>query len=442
MDYFAGVFVRAGLLVSMIFSFGAGVAEAAYLDPYPEYESMSESEPGSLDSAKKVDSEYQSDALTYAPSTWSDSFWLAREQAFELSNGSLSSHHFFDYHRLKLRKRILSGVDFKFVYLRQRDFEIDRVNAILELEARIAPRFFLALYGEPAFFKRQDDVGVAAIYRPRAGCEARAFYTWVDVTRRQLNDRVDNFIEGEEPASYGAVVRCLSAEGKQALGTGGRVDFRELLLAERWQLALRREPGVRWRFPNPGEDWRFERGLAQFEAISRLTDDAAFFVRAQWDQKWEAREALPGSTGVVNESLDKRRLQTLVGANWAPQNALWAYQLGFAWVDRRWDGASNGMVFHRNWVPHAWVFIPTVQRPWGSDRTDIGYESTFFRGEGDSSSRAEGAYNWAVEHRLNLRYEWALEEGAALSLLASFDLDKIHTGGRFEGGNAQFRISF
>ena len=69
---------------------------------FPEYRTLQADEVNELQAADKIDSEYQSDVLTFQkPFAW-EYLWLKNNRAFDFSIGSLSGKRFAVENRLKI----------------------------------------------------------------------------------------------------------------------------------------------------------------------------------------------------------------------------------------------------------------------------------------------------------------------------------------------------
>lgn len=185
-------------------------SEAKAFDIFPEFHSLTEIEASGLDNSAIIDSEYQSDAITYMrPSPW-DAEFHAAPMAYDLTFGSFNNTHFLHYDRLKLRKSLLDTLEFRFTYFKERDFDTDQTHAILELVKRLTPAFSVSVYRQPSHFKRENDIGIALLVHLSETHEFRFFNTWVDFTRPEHNDRTDTFITGNEPIVIGFTDRWYS----------------------------------------------------------------------------------------------------------------------------------------------------------------------------------------------------------------------------------------
>jgi hypothetical protein len=141
--------------------------------------------------------------------------------------------------------------------------------------------------------------------------------------------------------------------------------------------------------------------------------------------------------------MDRRRLESL--ASIEILDGRLTYETGLGWFTRSWRDEDNRTLEHENLMPFIWFRHKGFERlPGFFDELSLGYELTFFRARGDLTLAAEELKTSAVEHRANLRYEFALKDDATLGLLVSADIDSLvrGSGGLFEGGHGWFKVSF
>ncbi|MCM2280957.1 MAG: hypothetical protein NDI61_03825, partial [Bdellovibrionaceae bacterium] len=184
-------------------------------DFFPEFGALDAVEAETLDSPQALDSESQSDVLTYMPDLQSDAAFFSRPMAFELALGSLSAKQFLHYQRVRLSKMLSEGLELRFTHWIQRDLEEDRERQILELLSTVSPAFGVSLYGIPSREKEEIDLGVALLLWPRSGQEIRMFHTWTDVVREERSQGGDRFVSSQNPNSIGLSSR-LTLENEYA----------------------------------------------------------------------------------------------------------------------------------------------------------------------------------------------------------------------------------
>jgi len=427
------------LILSSIFS----LRTAHAFDIFPEFHALSELEQSGFDDVARIDSEYQSDVITYLhPLSW-DPVFFSRPQAFDFTLGSLSSKLFLQQSRLRVRKRVLPRLDFRFTYFTQRDLDVDQTRAIIELTHELSKRFSLSLYGEPSHFKRENDAGIAVLYRPADAHEIRAFHTWVDFTRQEHNDRGDFFTEGKEPTSYGFVGRCFDCLKLFSDSDGIQRSWLEYF--------ARRETPTEWHFPDADAIYGYELWTAGLKARIEAnvnTKTLAANLRLQFSRKYESRRSISEAAEFAERTVDRRLIESL-GSIEIPIGSVLGrmatFEPGVGWFHRFYRERDGMFLEHRNLLPHAWIHMRGMERAQGQfDSLSLGYEVTFFRSEGVPDPGARELKAWAAEHRVNFRYAFALEDDALLTLALTFDPDSVarRESGFFEGGNGQFRVFF
>ena len=416
-------------------------ATARAFDTYPEFHMLSEGETTALDQTTIIDSEYQSDVVSYMrPSNWDPEFH-ASPAAFDLTLGSFNNTHFLHHDRLKIRKALTETLEFRLTYFKQRDFDVDQWQTILELVQRLTPLISFSAYGQPSHFKRENDFGLALLIHPSKTHEFRLYNTWIDFTRPEHNDRTDRFINGGEPIAIGFTDRWYSADN-----AGSPKEPRRF-----FETFARWEPNVRWDFQFNRYDYRyrmFTAGTASRLAIERWPG-TVLNLRLQFSRKFESFEPYSATATKSLSSLERNLAEALVSIE-LPRLPLWGrattIEPGLGWFHRSYHDHLGQTLDHRNLMPNVWITFEGFERE--ADQRDLialGYEMTFFASEGENSSLAANELKaWSVEHRANLRYTFALKDRAQLSLVATGDVDSAvrGSGGLFEGGNGQFRVFF
>lgn len=395
-------------------------ARAQAFDLFPEFGGLDAIEASGFDNPLLLDSEYQSDVLAYMPSLESEAAFFSRPMSFDFHAGSLTSKQFLHYQRARLRKAISDDVEFRFTHFIQQDLEEDRVRNWLELVWRGNGKLGASLYGEVGREKEEIDTGLALLLWPRPQHEIRLFHTWVDIVREERSQSGDKFVSSHNPNS---------------IGISGRIEGDQ---EHYWAYGFRRDlPGV-WRFPQSSTDYSHERSTVWSERSQLIHDRLRVETRFQWDRKREARSTLIPTTPST-QSQHRDRLQALIAIAMKPEQKPYTIRPGIFFVERRYEqpGVAHGT--HTNWLPHLNLELKGRERKSGHDRVAIGYEATFFGGEGSGQFFNRGSAYDSVEQRLNLRYEVALFDGAKLAFLVSADLD---AGQTFEGGHGRFLVFF
>jgi hypothetical protein len=350
-----------------------------------------------LDSLTRWGGEATSDFVTYLPPLTWDSLWWRRERSLELSVGSLSSHHFFDYHRVQLRKALSESLEFRFFHLRERDYELDRSVLPLELSWRIAGPFRAVIFGTTSLYKSELDLGLAAeaIWPV---WQARLSALWGDFQRNKRSTTGDSW--SRSPLALTASLLWL----------GEGADF---LRGEwHWERPNRRVMGA-----VPLRDLEYRslvvQGIWAPFALRFLHDDGYTFDHS------------------VRAGTRRRRSLGQVEYGWDP--GFGRLRPGLHLAYREFQG-SGMPIYLREALPFFWYEVPGAFLEGG--RWSVGYDSALFQRE--HQDREDNDWN----QRLNVKSDWRFARAGELALLLTFDLDRLGTSETWEGGAAQFRIDF
>lgn len=380
-----------------------------------------------------IDSEYQSDLLTYTDSPFTVGYEISslleaegsteRQSSgfFDTSAGSLSATQ-FDF---RLRAKFISALteDLRFLFLRteHENYEEQSSTSIVELQYRLKDRFWLSAYGSLARMKREDDAGFALTWRDQdAGQtrEARLYVSFPDFTRSERNDAGDRF------QSNPSVLGWKSTRVRSDL-------FRSI--------EIRRESPVSWRDATEGLE--YEMTLLSYKRVA-----PNWTLRAQLDRKRAAKQTFDVNGAVASEDGLTRFREQL---EW--RRRVRRLEAGIAWTGRRWEDGQSRKLMHENlmfffdWRPSAILAEEVKNLGETTAGPELGIETTRFAKYGDSSLGSATTRDLAWESRLNSRYRWVFEKNGErvgeLSLALTFDIDRAE-GGLFEGGHGQFQMSF
>lgn len=370
---------------------------------------------------KPIDSEYQSDILTYGDSPFS---LIAKSNlssnSFSTSAGSLSATQFDFRLRAKFAQSLTDDLRFVFLRSEQENYEEQASGSFVELQYRLAAsRLWFAAYGTLARMKREDDVGFALIWRDgdrdgdRDGAtthamkrDYRLFVTFPDFTRSERNDAGDRF--ESSPFVFGWKVES-ERDGVYRSSE------------------IRRESDVDWRDAGSGIEYGMT--LASFK---RITDKTA--LRVQLDRKRVVKNTFDAIGAVTaKEGLTRERNEI----EWRRRLTGLSLDGGVAWVVRHWEDVQGRKLMHENLM----FFLD-----WRLESgVELGLETTRFAKHGDASLGSSSTRDLAWESRFNSRYRWLFHRDeslkAELSVALTFDLDRAE-GGLFEGGHGQFLLRF
>ena len=381
-----------------------------------EYRSIQTERGFELLDPSPIDSEYQSDLLTYAVSP-EDFLKFSERRHFYLSAGSLSATQFDFQLRAQIEEELSSGLVFKFLRTEHENYEEAIRSSVVELQARLSESaVWFAAYGTLARLKKEDDVGFAFLWRrPKTeneNRELRLFVTFADFTRSERNDTGDFFV-GAGPVALGLKWVRESTN-----------LYRELL--------IRRESSLEWRDPSSNRSYTY--GHHAISGFLRRIDSGNWLsLRWQWDRKHTGVLTLDTAANVTGRDYVDRDRQQVELRRHLVIDDLWSTQFGALWVARQWREENSRELLHQNLSPFFSVrFGPGVE---------LGIEATKFEALGDLSLGSATVRTEAIESRLNGRYHFAFENGATLSLALTFDIDRAE-GGAFEGGHGKFQTTF
>jgi hypothetical protein len=399
-----------------IFTFHMDVSHSFEMDA--EYRSIPTERGFELIDPLPIDSEYQSDLLTYS-TTATDVLSFSSPRHFYLSAGSLSATQFDFQLRAQVLEALNPNLVFKFLRTEQENYEEAVRSSFVELQARLAESsIWFAAYGTLARLKKEDDVGFAVLWRRDENHELRLFATFADFTRSDRNDAGDFFVDS----------------GPMAIGLKW-VRNRSKLYRE---LLLRRESAVEWRDPVSSRSYTFAHRFASgiFRRTDSDDDRSWLALRWQWDSKHTGIISLDATgSATARDVVDRDRHQIELRRNFFFDEKC-STQLGVLWVARSWRDESGRELQHHNLSPFLSVRLDS-----GNGGFEMGIEATKFEALGDLSLGSATVRTEAIESRLNGRYYFTFENDATLSLALTFDVDRAE-GGAFEGGHGKFQTTF
>ncbi|MEK6555622.1 MAG: hypothetical protein AABZ31_10305, partial [Bdellovibrionota bacterium] len=208
-----------------------------------EYHSLSEREASAFDTPHEIDGEYESDVLTYTQGFQDRWLYLSSERAFTGTFGSLDSEHFFARQSLKFDFTLAPNTRFRVISFRERDFELEAADTIFEIEHSLGDGpHAMALYGSASFDKKEDDIGLAYIWRKTKSDGFKSLRVYVsasDFSRNQRNTLDDRF--KVKPLVAGFTITEVSSDQTY------------------YEYAIRVEPEVKWVFPADGRVYTYSR---------------------------------------------------------------------------------------------------------------------------------------------------------------------------------------
>ncbi|MCM2278252.1 MAG: hypothetical protein NDJ89_09270 [Oligoflexia bacterium] len=412
---------------------------ARALEWSPEFQSLTETEQELDEGPWLFASEYSADVLSYRrPDEWQYQ-WLASRNAYDMAFGSVGAAHFVIDQRVKLQAELSEGVEFRFNYFQEKNRERDASHAMLEFAfwpSRSGERKLgFALYGEPELYKRNNDTGIALLFRPGPRHEIRAFNTFVDVTRLKRSDRLDNHVPPYLPYSRGLVGRWWSDPER---GSG-----------EFFEYAFRYDTRTQWTFPSEQYLYEYWNALGSIHGRKKLHDELALSLRVQFDRKHEARSATSALSSLAPDvaatlgAMHRDRLFAVVRTElprFGPQDR-WRLTAGIELANRSWK-MDGGQVITRDLLPHALLDLPGFGSGLNEDRWGLGWVMSWHRAFGPVELRDRLDKEPAVEQKLLLSYDFRFAKKASIVLLVTGDLDEAFTRKSWDGGSARLRMNF
>lgn len=407
------------LFVCLFLSFAGARAEA--FDISPEYQGLSEEESTRIERPSDLDAEYQAIVDAYLPRFAWEKEWGDRPRVFQTTVGSITNQHFLTYSRAKIEVPLEETLRFRFTYLEQSDREIDQIRHVIEMEKDLTSQVAIAAYGDPAHYKRSNDIGAALVFKPFGDWKHRLYYTQHDFTRSNHNDLADRFI-GDDPVS---------------LGLDNRMTIGEIFT--RW--GFRHDKPIAWNIPQEGRLFRYEKTVGYVDVEWSYSEKRTVFLRTQADSTFKAQNPV-GTSTVVNESWRRDRLLTRLAHAAGNDDDPWSIEVSLTHASRSWINQDAAKVMHLNLVPGLTTRVQTIRRANGFDHFQFGLEANDFKTYGDTSLTPSNQLHQTIQGRAQLAYEFSFTNGAALMIAGNFDVDEWILVPTFEGGNAQFRTEF
>lgn len=402
----------------------------------PEFQSLTETEQSEFEGPWRFNSEYASDVLSYRkPADW-EYLWLSQDKGLDMTIGSVSSSHFLIDNRLKIHTFLNEYLQFRFTHTDERNRERESTHSVIELVFWPIEKIGLSIYGEPSLYKRDNDTGLAFLWRPEKNFELRFFNTFVDVTRLKRNDRNDNFIEPYLPYSRGVVGRFW----EQAEESSKEHPF---LNGEFFEFAMRFDTQTRWSFPDQHYQYEYWKALGSFFGSKKITQSLSVNLRLQWDRKFESKLDAGGPSLVGTSNIRTDRFFIVARtevSNLGPKQNL-KLTPGFEIANRSWD-TPLGTVIYRDLLPHVLFEFPAFGSEKSQDHVRLGYVVTWHRAFGPISLRDPQDADKRLEQKLDISYEFNFGQKAKLALMATGDIDQFFSRKSWDGGSGQFQLFF
>lgn len=393
---------------------------------YPEFKSLTENRVLRLPDPSKIDSEYASDYHTYLkPLVW-DYRFLAHNIVFDLSTGSLSSHHFQMQDRLKLHQDLIPNrLEFRFTYFNESDFEEDEDHSILELIYWLNSYFGISAFGSTAMHKKENDFGLALLYKPFATAELRVFSFWPDFDRNQRNGNPDYFAHNNEPWNYGFRYTWHSPLEQN------KTDFLDI--------GYRQEKKTSWYFPQHKTLYEYQNTASHLHLQKELTNGHRIGWKSLLDRQLHSRGRLETSDTAEEVVWKRQRFLSQVGYDFPWWDKWWT--LGLAYHYRQYRKDIDQLTY-KDLLPYMWLHFPSRGNPQLQRSWSLGLDTTFHWGKESEIIRATSPDSYQIEHRINIKYSLQFEDRGFMDFLFTFDGDQLGTGRTWEGGAVQFQLIF
>jgi hypothetical protein len=403
----------------------AGFCPAAFCwESFPEFQSFSEAELESLGGPESLTAEYAADLWSYSQPADREYRWLSQEYGLHLGFGSLNTTRFLMNNRLKISRNLSRNLEFRFSYFDDSDLERHSVHHILELNLKLVPGVAVALYGEPAFRKPNDDTGIAILFHPAERHELRFYRTFVDVTRLKYPDGSGSFAEPELPYVIGVSGKTWQP-APWIYRPGNFFEY-----------SLRSETPTRWRLPDSwgmkNDELFYWRWNGSIYSRRQVTESAAAAFRLEFDRKRYSR----GRTGDWFVS----RL-SLLSESTVYDGDHREFTLGVEYAQRWWV-ASAGEGSYTDILPYGRLKLPAWNGPGFQGSWIAGYVMTWHREDGRPQIGIRPAWNGKIEQRLNLSYEFTFRDAGRIVLMGSVDVDEFGSRNTWDGGSGQVEVYF
>ena len=396
----------------MLFLMGLFLGPISFaFESFPQYKFWSTDLGINLPNADKLDSEYQSDALSFAhPYQWEQD-WLQKPMIFQFSAGSISSTRFNIDNRLRLENTLTEDLIFRFLYLEESNLDLHQMAHLVELEKFLSPQWSVSAYGEVMHRKSGDDLGISLSHHFSKVSSARLFYNLTDFSRNERNEEEDEFTES--PKNFGFLLKSTVKNSY-------------------WQWVVREESKSIWQFPEEDLYYIFDAFYSGSKGLIEINADFFLGWEAHFNRSRQQNEAGPASID-VSSSVEFFRYEL------RPFVQIDSFIYGIQWVDRNWRFEESELR-QKNLLPYIWWYR-NIRFGGRQDRLGIGWENTYYESSGPIVLRATTDKDYALEQRANLSYSFGFNN-AEMRWLFTFDLDRFGTGESWEGGAGQMTWQF
>lgn len=390
------------------------------IESLPEYQVLQTRNRSTQPRSVLIDSEYQSDLLTYMyPFSWYVD-WLNQEQILQLSSGSISRKRFAIENRLKLQVPLSEKVKFSFYYFDQSHIEIEEQGHIIDLETRISKKLSASIFGETQTYKSENAFGLALNIYSKENNRHRIYTISPNFDYNKRNEESDYY--AQKPHVFGYHFRKIIGE-----------NFLEIILKKNLS-SKHIDPTSSIQQSTMGETL----GIKSRSLLS------SSFLHLDISQTIDQVEEVPfQSSNVLPSKLSNKKreiwiqLEKPIDAFGVNSRILFGIQ-----GTERTNTTLENSISQIHILPHGWWYWKTSNSKSASQEWGLGGDITYYAVKGPTQFRsASDTKNNDLEYRANVSYLLGFETGQ-LRFLFTFDLDRFGQADTWEGGAAQLSLFF
>lgn len=373
-----------------------------------------------IDHEPLFDSEYFADILSFsAPAEWDELWRGSTATAYRINSASLDCCDLLLQQELRLQKRLVDGLDFRFRLIQQEDKERQDLHYRLEFEKSLGWGFSALAFGEPTFRKEDSDIGFGLAWE-RGWLKAAARHNFVDFNFNQRGSTTQRY--SRKPATDDFTVEFAPAE-------------------RRFWASLELDHPLRREIPDENRVFSYRR--------TTLTLGAGRDPRGGWSRRLEYGYEFqrkgnlfnpdPGTASIEN----LRRVHRVLAAAEGPLTERDRLEAGQALLVRaaRTDNVHDPQagIFHRRWEAQPYARWRRTVKPW------LLTELATFLTLGENRRRfaaeaAPSAYGILAEAKLGAGVDFLFGPSGRIGLYGTFDLDSpAHP---WDGGNMRAMFFF
>lgn len=379
---------------------------------------------------QNFNSEYELDIFqNYLSQDWIWE-WLAYENGFMITGGSLNIRHIYHERKAKLRMPVIQDrLWFRYHHFIRQVIQDEWKENRIELEYMPLKNLYLSVFGDPTYHKSEIDIGWSARYGTSEDNSIKISYILVDYDNnyayrnRSVNEGFERFfrdapIEWRLKTVYTALPVKVWIEGRHQ--RNWTAEYNDLNNANNNRILLGREYILEGKI-----QWDNEIAVPGIDFFGRVTRKGEFFAvpRPAMDHiRWEKRILV--------------RPQVLI-----PFGSEYSINVGCGLSkhdgEDSFPGNTSQYVYfnNRNVMP----FVIGTKHMRGPAYIELGYmHGTIdeYKIEGVNSFR-----NIERENRIRIALDFKFSTGARLKFISGWDLDKEDWGklAVFDGGYVQFQ---